>query len=574
MANPVAVKKLTARDVIGECNKLKDFWDARNKKIKDWYNILLMEDKFKEADLESFVTNDPRTFYNMSMHLLCDKIPHRIPIMDIDPLNADGAATVERMVEKVWKDIDASYRNRGKQNFLHNFVGLLVATGWYSVFAYVDNNGFYAEVWNSIEVYPEWDEMGLIKVARVYTMKKEAAQRFVADPNLPIKYPKLITTDLVLYNYWFIDVDGSINNTIVLGEDFVKEPTPGNFGRIPIFTGPVGGLPDTGVILEDDTWKEHIGESILATNEYVYNSYNKQWTFSSQLLRDTAQPRWFEKSTTGDILTPKDLFKRGAIFKGGLQDSIQALEVPQMPIELRTDRYDMQGMLQRGGLPWSMSGDIHNDMSGYLMAQVASSAMETLGPYHDAIKNCLADIDNFWLSEIATHGYNPQQIKKLKILPEFVMTADYSMKIPGDLVQRATVAKMLNPEYTMATSTIMDLLFPEIKNPVREQALARADRAMNSPMSIQISTITAYRQTALQLKSSGDNIQSDLYNKAADYLEQQLFPQQPTEPTVPTAPQLPTGVPPMTALQQYGKKPIPAAMPRQAMNNPVGQQGM
>jgi hypothetical protein len=568
MAEAQLVEKvLTARGVIEKCKKLEEFWQPRNKKMEAWYDILLMNDEFKEEGMESFVSNDPRTFYNMAMHLLCDKIPHRIPIETVAQTEISAASLVESVVARAWQDIDRSYRERGKQNFLRNFVGLELATGWYAVFTYVSKDGFVADVWNAGEVYPEWDETGLVSVARIYTMKKEAAMRFVQG-DTPVKYPKAVNSDLVMYNYWTKDATGKIFNAIVLGEDFIKPMTPEKFKRIPIFTGPVGGLPDTGVIKKDDSWKEHYGESVFATNELVYKSYNKQWTFSSQLLRDTAQPRWFERSATGDILRPADMFKRGAIFKGGLQDSIEPLAVPAMPIELRTDRYDMQGMMQRGGLPWSMSGDIRGDMSGYLMAQVASSAMETLGPYHDAIKNCLADIDNFWLSEMMNSSINPYKVEDFVVMPHFNMTAEYTMKIPGDLVQRATVAKMVNPEFTLSTSLVMDILFPEIKNPIKEQALARKDRAMNSPMSIQISTIAAYREAALELRAGGDTLQADLFDKAAQYLEDQLFAPQGQE----AGAQPPLGA--EEQLANYGKmnKPRQEAMPRQAMNStPVGQ---
>ena len=564
------VKQLTPRGIISECGKLQSYWDTRNKKMKDWYDILTLNDEFKENDMESFVTNDPRTFYNMSMHLLCDKIPHRIPFDDVEQATINQSSLVETVIDRAWKSIDKNYRERGKQNFLHNFVGLMLATGWYSVFATVDQNGFNAETWSPIEVFPEWDETQLVKVARIYKLTKEAAQRYVSNPALPIKYTKPIQADIMLYNYWFVNDTGQVCNALVLGDDFIKGITVENFTRIPVFVSPVSGLPDTGLIKTDESWKEHYGESIFATNEGVYRSYNKQWTFSSQLLRDTAQPRWFERSATGDILKPADLFKRGAVFKGGLQDSIEPLPMPAMPIELRTDRYDIQGMLQRGSLPWSMSGDIKGDMSGYLMAQVASSAQETLAPYHDAIKNCLGDIDNFWLAEIMAHNLNPFQVKNFKVLPEFHMTADYALKIPGDLVQRATVAKMLNPQYVMSTSTLMDFLFPEIKNPVKEQALARKDQAMNSPMSIQISTITAYRQISIDLKAAGDHIQSALFDKAANFLEQQLFPQQ--QQSAPAQ-----GPSPMDQLASYGKQPSQTAMPRQAMQNPASglqQQGV
>ena len=542
---------LDARQVIDECKVLQDYWSARNDKIKSWYDVLLMKDEFAQEGMESFVSNDPRTFYNLALHLLCADIPHRIPTADLEAADMAGANIVEDVINKAWAKIDGTYRMRGDQEFLRNLAGLILTTGWYAVFAFVDDLGFVAEVWNVMQVYPEWDEEGLVKLARIYKIPKAAIARKVK--RMKWAYNKPITTDLDLYNYWYIDENAKVHNIIVLGDVVVKPDTVEKFDRIPVFVGPVGGLPDTGIINDDNTWKEHRGESVLATNELVYKSYNKQWTFSSQLLRDTAQPRWFEKSASGNILKPETIFKRGAIFKGGIQDDVGVIPMPPMPIELRMDRMDIQNMLQRGGLPWTLFGNVQQQIAGYMMSQIASAAQQILQPYHKAIINVLSDIDNFWLDEIKNKGFNPFKVKKLKILDNFKMTADYTLKIPGDLVQRATVARMMCPTFELSATTTMDLMFPEIHNPIREQALARKDRAMSQDIAVMINTIAAYKQNAQYLRANGDSEQAALYEKAAASLEQQLSPQQQQMPTQPTP---------------FTQKPRQEAMPRQATEVP------
>ncbi|KKK85952.1 hypothetical protein LCGC14_2768120, partial [marine sediment metagenome] len=104
---------------------------------------------------------------------------------------------------------------------------------------------------------------------------------------------------------------------------------------MPIYVAPVGGLPDMGSLTEGmiptysstlklhtqevstERWKAELGQSIIATNEHIYRTWNKWWSFSLQLLRDTAQPRIFERSRSGKaIVKPEDVFRRGAIFRG------------------------------------------------------------------------------------------------------------------------------------------------------------------------------------------------------------------------------------------------------------------
>jgi hypothetical protein len=215
-----------------------------------------------------------------------------------------------------------------------------------------------------------------------------------------------------------------------------------------------------------------------------------------------------------------------------------------------------------------MAGDLSGSISGYMMSQVAASAKQILQSYHDAIIDCLSDIDNFWLHLVADNSYNPMMLKKLpKIDPDFEMTAKYSIKIPGDVVQRATVARMICPDFKLSIVKTMDLLFPEISNPMKEQAMARNDTAMANPMAVTINMIAGYRQNALYLRSAGDTVQADLFDKAATMLEEQLIPQQPSSNQQVQPSAMPT--------QPYNKQPSTAAMPQQAVEGvPPELQGM
>jgi hypothetical protein len=557
----VAETKLTVDSIKKECTNLQTFWKERNDKIKLWYDVLLLKDEFEQADMESFVSNDPRTFFNLAVHLLSEKIPHRIPVDTIEQTEIQAASEAEIYIEKLWSGIDKTYRLIGRESFIRFFTSMTLATGWYSLFSILDDQGVVVEVWNPMQVYPEWDEAGLSKCARIYTLTAAQAKRKIARMKWTYKTP--IISDVVLYNYWWIGDDLGVYNAVVLGNEFVKPETKEKFNRIPVFISPVAGLPDEGIIKPDKSWKEHRGEAVVATNELMYRQYNKQWTFSSQILRDTAQPRWLELSRGDPILRQGDMFKRGAIFRGAPEDTVKALEMPPIPVELRTDRMDIQGMMQRGSLPWALWGDISGQMTGYLMSQVASMAKQVLRPYQDAIIAAISDIDNFWLDLIKEYKFNPLKTKistqkPIKVLDSFEMSAEYSIKIPGDLVQRATVARMVCPGFQLDINTTTDLMFPEIKNPTKVQAAVRRDKAMSNEVSILINTIAAYKANALQLRELGDTEQAELYEKAAEYLLRQFDA---------AGGQEQQGIPTQQG-QQFTQQPRQEAMPRQAANIP------
>lgn len=524
---------MTAADVVARCKALKDYWRPRNNKFKDWYAMLLLEDKLAQQGMESFVSNDPRTSYNLVLHLLSQpEIPHRVPVETIPDEVIPDATKAEESLTEAWHRVFTAHRRRGRKSWKREFMGLMLATGWYSVFAMVTDNECIAEIWHPAEVFPMFGESGMTECAHIFPLTEKDAKRMIIQKRWILKYP--FTGPTTLCDYWFIDDNGSVANSIVIANNFVKEPvTEPKFDFIPIFTSPVGGLPDRGSITTGDKWKGQVGESFLSANEKVLDSYNRQWTFAQQMLRDTAQTRWLELSQSQQILKPADMYKRGAIFKGRPGDKVEPLPVPPIPVELRADRIDMENMLQRGGTPWAVQGSIQQAMSVALMSQVAAAAQQSFGPYHEGAIDMFSDIDNFWLAQIKKHSYRPYGLEWPKLPEDVRVTAEYSVRIPGDLVARATVARMLDPKFSLSETTVMDMQFPEIKNIMKEQARRRKDEALRHPINAQIDLIKAFRAEAANLRKLKDDEGAKLYEKAAAVAEAMLTPPQPEAEAAP-----------------------------------------
>jgi hypothetical protein len=305
---------------------------------------------------------------------------------------------------------------------------------------------------------------------------------------------------------------------------------------------------------EDTTerWKAELGQAIVATNENIYRTWNKWWSFSLQLLRDTAQPRIFERSRSGhSIVKPEDVFRRGAIFRGGPDDSVEFIGTPPIPLELRSTQLDLEAMMQRGGVNWSMYGSVAGQVSAYVMSQIAASANQVMKPFHQAIVDALSDMDNDDLEDIKNRGISPYGWKYPSSLPKnSLVSADYEVEIPGDLVQRATTARMLDPDFRLSYSYVMGKLFPDIGDALQERARVRADKAELHPSNAMIALIQYYRQQAAYLRDKARDVEgAKLYELMADMALQSLMPQQPQGQPNPNTglarpeavPQLPTG---------------------------------
>lgn len=527
------VEGMKVSDLIAKCSKLKSSWGTRNKKIRDWYKMLRLTDELAQEGMESVASNDPRTGYNLAKHLMTSSIvAHRIPTDGLTAEEIAATSYMEDYVARRWASEETRYRHMGRQSLKSEVVGSMLATGWLCAFSIVEDDRITIEAWNPYEVFPSFGSDGMLECAHIYPLTAMEANMKVKAKGWKVSSP--ITRGTNLYDYWGHDDDGDIVNGIILGDQYVKElvkePLLTKIGRFPLFISPVGGLPDRGAI--DSKWQEHFGESMLATNEDLAKNYNRMLTFSQQLMRDTANCRWFEQSG-GDspILREEDMFKRGAIFRGAIGENVSPLPVPPIPVELRTMMMDYQNMIQRGLFPWAVFGNIQQQMSYLAMANVASAALQVLTPYMDAYRGLVTDIDNFWKDMMLIGNIKPYEFTKPKMLPkEFAFDTQADIEIPGYLVQRATVARMLNPDFRLSQDTVSDRLFPEIKSSLKEQAKVRKDLALMNPKAILVDGIRAYREQARLLSDAGDSEGARLYEKLATSMEAELAPQQAQQP--------------------------------------------
>src|SRR4030066_1345640 len=133
--------------VIREVSELEMSWSSRNAKIPKWYDTLLLKDELAQAGMESFVSNDPRTFYNLALHLLTPKvIPHRV-VDEAEKLSVESRFDkVNRFLELNWERLNKLSRKRGRQSWLRRLAGLVLATGWESVYAMATQDELVAEV--------------------------------------------------------------------------------------------------------------------------------------------------------------------------------------------------------------------------------------------------------------------------------------------------------------------------------------------------------------------------------------------------------------------------------------------
>lgn len=508
----------------------RKLWYRRNEQFKKWYKLLILDDAdIKQADMECVISNDPKTFFKKALKILTSGITYSIPTEGlIGPERLDTAVII-KFLEYQWEKKERTYRRVSRLGWLKEFVGFLLATGWYDILTYADElDGAVAEVRNPAECYPKFSGEGLLSHFHIYQLAYDEAQLKCHRngwemPDINKKRSGMVT----LYDYW-ANHEGIVTNTVMI-DSFIVKPTTimDSFAEIPIISGATSGMPDRGSIMPYDLeWSSRIGESIVADNADLYTNYNRLLSFAQQLIRDVAQPKILEMAESDTrIVNPDTMYKRGAIFRMGINEMVKPMETPPLPVELTTHGRDVEGMLQRGSFPWTMYGSYAASLTAYAMSQVTAAAQEILGDYAESIKFVLEEINNTWIRQMRDGRLMIDDFMISETYPDFLLVkADVAVNIPGDFLQRATLSRMLSPDFRFSSRTTMNLLWNEIKDPDREMAAARADQALQHPIAISINLISAWKQHANTLREAGDGDTSQLFEKAAAMLEQQLGP--------------------------------------------------
>lgn len=531
----------TASDIISACTQHKSYWSPREEEFTSMYDLMLLTDKLKSGQMESRISNDPITFYNMALHILTpNPMVHKIPTFLLQKSEIATTSKVETFFQDVvWPKIDARYADRGFESFFRALMSPMLVFGWYAVFRMADSDSLIAEVWNPTEVYPRYTSRGMSSVARITSIAKEDAEELV-EKNSDVGWNRIqITSDTTLYDFWRINSEGEVENGVVIGTQLAKPMTPDPQweGVIPIRCGPVNGLPPFNKGKADE-WKKVAGRGIWATNKREYFDFNKELTFRQQLLRDTSQPKYWERVTGNkNILTPEKLSRYGSIFTLGSNEEIGILPMHPLPVEMSSSIFGSESRIQRGALPWMLYGNISEQLSSYTMSQVASAANQVLSPYHDAFVRVITEIDNHWLDKMRNKKSKPYGFDFPVDFPEKArFNSSYKLFIPGDVVQRATTMRMMSPQAELSPESTLDMMFPEIGDPTVELAKLSKAKALNNPSTQSIYLISAYRQEADDLekmypKDKNARNAADLYRRFADMMEKQLLGQGQEQPT-------------------------------------------
>lgn len=518
--------ELTASQVVTDISELKRLWTDRDRKFKEWYDALCLVDTLAAKDMESFVANDPRTFFNMAHYLLtAGDIRHDIPISSDSPIELDKQARVGRGCQYMWRKVDEKRQGGGSPSFIGELDFFLLLLGWYSlVMAVDDDNLLIPQLWSPAETYPRFEDN--LVVACVHTYKTSVASAARKAKAKGWSYtPKTNTGDVKLDDYFYLDTDGVLQNMILIDSRDVT----GVVSRedMKLLVAPVAGFPDRGSIKPGTKWSGFIGQGILETDASTVEAYNKWMSFLQQILRDIAQTKYQEFSASPQA-TPEQLRERGGLWHYAPgEQGLQAVLSQPIPLELRASLMDMDKKIQKGAFSDAVYGMVERGTAGYALSMLSSSsANQILYPYMQAKHFIIEECDKFWLGKLKTskkvfgvRGKIAEQLRPTDIPEDVDIEVNSEMATQKDWLERATIANMIQDHVDEETIISEVLKLPDAQTIKRRKKL---DKVRKHPMTEQLELAAGYYAHADWLDSRGDSRQAAMFRRAAQALEMQF----------------------------------------------------
>ena len=447
--------------------------------------------------------------YPKSWYLTIDKD-------EVSQARANDLTKLERTYQRKLTTVESMYRGSMYGSFFKQIIKNFITTGWLTFSCFPSEPNWSFTPVNPAKVYVEYDSRGFVsELVRKYSLSASEAISRIVEQGWIIP-DEVFKTTVTVRMYWKVDF-GIPHYTVMMNNYVVKPYGPYYYDYtdltkvlpyIPIYCAPGGGLPDDGSI--STTWREELGQSFVSGILHLQKNYDKMLTYMQQILRDTANPKWVQRTTGQGPLTSENVNRRGLVLSINPGEDIFSPPNPPLPPEMRTQQMDIRSQIQRGTFTDLSFGNFSAQVSVYLMSQATASAQQVLEPFQDGIKRSIGSV--------LTHFARMEG----KLTNDENIQFNYDIQIPGDLINRANTARILNPQYKLSKDSITRLMFPEITSNLEEQSKIAIEDAMSNEIGMTIQSINQYRQAAADAMGIRDTEMSNLLLKAANVLEQRL----------------------------------------------------
>ena len=374
--------------------------------MQDDYDLYIMRPYDAGDGYESYTSNEPRTYADKIVSwMAAAELVIRIPNIEEPRERREMNDAKEKFLIGLFRGADERLRRRLQPSLREQMAWYIALRGWYAGRALLhidskDKTQIDITPWDIMHTYWGEGEEGLAWACyRIQKTKGEILQQYgisldEQDDETPID----------VFDY-YDDED----NIVCTQDTILKQPTPHNAGRVPVFIGMVGPQPLIQNLDETsltDTIADY-GESVFVGNRQIYDKHNFTMSVMMEMVARSRKQGIKITSRDGQKTLDEDPYKAGAEVALANGENIEPLGLMEVARETGAYMGLVSGELQRGAIPHTVYGDLQFQLSGFAINTLRQGIDSVLRPRITAMEDAYTQISHLLCDQYASGMYDP-----------------------------------------------------------------------------------------------------------------------------------------------------------------------
>lgn len=369
------------------------------------YDLYIMRPYDAGDGYESYTSNEPRTYADKIISWMsAAELIIRIPNIEEPREEREFNDAKEKFLVGILKAGDERLRRRMQPSLREQLAWYISLRGWYAgrALLHIDSKGktqVDVTPWDAMHTYWGEGEEGLAWACyRIQKTKDEILQQYGIELD-----EQDDQTPIDVYDYYDEE-----HNIVCTQDTILKQPTPHNAGRVPVFLGMVGPQPLIQNIDETsltDTIADY-GESVFAANRELYDKHNFTMSVMMEMVARSRKQGIAITSRDGQKTLDEDPYKAGAEVALAQGEDIKPLGLLEVARETGAYMGLVSGEIQRGAIPHTVYGDLQFQLSGFAINTLRQGIDSVLRPRVTAMEDAYTQISNLICDQYASGMYD------------------------------------------------------------------------------------------------------------------------------------------------------------------------
>ena len=375
-------------------------------RMQDDYDIYIMRPYDAGDGYESYTSNEPRTYADKIVSwMAAAELVIRIPNIEEPRERREMNDAKEKFLIGLFRGADERLRRRLQPSLREQLSWYTALRGWYAGRALLhidskDRTQIDITPWDPMHTYWGEGEEGISWACyRIQKTKGEILQQYGVELD-----EQDDETPIDVFDYYDEE-----DNIVCTQDTILKQPTPHNAGRVPVFIGMVGPQPliqnldETSIT---DTIADY-GESVFAGNRQIYDKHNFTMSVMMEMVSRSRKQGIKITSRDGQKTLDEDPYKAGAEIALANGENVEPLGLIEVARETGAYMGLVSGELQRGAIPHTVYGDLQFQLSGFAINTLRQGIDSVLRPRITAMEDAYTQISHLLCDQYSSGMYDP-----------------------------------------------------------------------------------------------------------------------------------------------------------------------